>query len=115
MLFESSEPAMLPRHALHILSFTVLTLAVSAPAVRAADLPPRTSLGEIFSEPRPARVAVQHKDRYADKIAPWVNNSPWVPGYYGRSGDFYYRSYYSTPLTAIYSRFPYACKFYASC
>jgi len=113
MLCESSEPAMLPRRTLHILALTALTL--SAQVVRAADLPPRTSLGEIFSEPRRGRVAIVREDRYAADIAPWVNNSPWVPGYYGRPGDFYYRSYYGTLLTDIYSRFPYACKFYASC
>lgn len=103
------------KDALHILAFAGLTLAMSAPVVRAADLPPRTSLGEIFAEPRPDRVAVVREDSYAAEIAPWVNNSPWVPDYYGRPGNFYYRSYYGTPLTDIYSRFPYACKFYASC
>ena len=106
---------MLPRQALQILALAAFALAIDAPVVCAADLSPRTSLGEIFSEPRPGRVAVYREDRYAAEIAPWVNNSPWVPGYYGRPGNFYYRSYYGTPLTDIYSRFPYACRFYSSC
>lgn len=83
--------------------------------LRAADLPPRGSIGDIFAEPYGRRGVVVRERVYAGEIAPWVNNSPWVPGYYGRPGNFYYRPYYGTPLTDIYSRFPYACKFYASC
>ncbi len=99
---------MLSKHAL-----AALILAATATAASAADLP-RGSIGEIFTEPRGGRV-VYRKDRTEAEIAPWVNNSPWVPGYYGRPGDFYYRPYYGTPITDIYSRFPYACRWYGSC
>lgn len=100
---------MLSKHAL-----AALILIATATAVSAADLP-RGSIGEIFSDQRGGRVVVARKDRYEAEIAPWVNNSPWVPGYYGRPGDFYYRSYYGTPVTYIYGRFPYACRWYGSC
>lgn len=94
-------------------SLAAAALALSSTATAAADLP-RGSIGEIFVEPRPS-LPIYRKDRHEADIAPWVNNSPWVPGYYGRPGDFYYRSYYGTPITDIYSRFPYACRWYGSC
>ncbi|MFZ5734974.1 MAG: hypothetical protein ACOY4O_19750 [Pseudomonadota bacterium] len=101
---------MLPKKVLVALIF-----AATATAASAADLP-RGSIGEIFAEPRSGRVVHRKdKERYDAEIAPWVNNSPWVPGYYGRPGDFYYRPYYGTPITDIYSRFPYACRWYGSC
>lgn len=91
-----------------------LIVTASATVASAADLP-RGSIGEIFSEqPRGGRTAYR-KDKYEAEIAPWVNNSPWVPGNYGRPGDFYYRPYYGTPITYIYGRFPYACRWYGSC
>lgn len=88
--------------------------SATATAASAADLP-RGSIGEIFSEQPHGGRAVYRKDRYEAEIAPWVNNSPWVPGNYGRPGNFYYRPYYGTPITDIYSRFPFACRWYGLC
>lgn len=95
-------------------ALAAVVLAATASTANAADLP-RGSIGQIFAEPAGRPVAVYREDPYAAQIAPWVNNSPWVPGYYGRPGNFYYQSYYGTPFTSIYNRLPYACKYYGSC
>ena len=93
-----------------------LTIALVVPSrATAADLGAGGSIGEIFA-PAPVqktRRNVAKDDDYT--VAPWVNNSPRVPGYYGRAGDFYYSSYYGTSPLLIWGRLPYACKFYASC
>lgn len=93
-----------------------LTIAlVSSSLATAADLGAGGSIGEIFV-PGPIVKVPRYAARDSDfVVAPWVNNSPRVPGYYGRAGDFYYSSYYGTSPLVIWRRLPYACKFYASC
>jgi hypothetical protein len=102
--------AMLLRSAL-----SAIALALTAMAAGAADLPGQSRLGVIFAEPyqdRPA--AYRPSETYVTNV-PWVTNSPRVPGYYGRAGDFYYTNYYGTPSNVIFGRLPYACNFYGLC
>lgn len=86
-----------------------------APCAEAADLSRQSQLGEVFAE-RPARVVIRGRD----EIEPPANTvilpfAPRTPGYYGRPGDFSYRSYYGTSPVAIFTRLPYACGFVGLC
>ena len=96
--------------AIFILLFSI---AAISPAL-AADLGAGGSIGEIFA-PEPIVKAPRRIEKKKIVVAPWVNNSPRVPGYYGQAGDFYYTNYYGTSPLLIWGRLPYACKFYASC
>ncbi len=93
-------------------ALSAIALALTGMAAGAADLPRGTRLGEIFAEPSEDRPAAYRPNESFVAIVPWVANSPRVPGYYGRAGDFYYTSYYGTPSNVIFGRLPYACRFY---
>jgi hypothetical protein len=85
----------------------------------AADLPPYTKLGAVFSRPHaPAVREVYSRDYPLFGYAPQIDVRPIVGGYYGNPGSYYYRSYYGSEaaaLTDAYSRLPYACGFYGYC
>jgi hypothetical protein len=89
------------------LALSAIALALTGTAASAADLPARSRLGAIFTEPAAVEVTVVD--------VPWMATSPRVPGYYGRPGDFYYTSYYGTDPGIIFGRLPYACWYYSSC
>jgi hypothetical protein len=96
-----------------VLAATIICGATVTPAF-AADLALQPRPGQLFAEdhrPRPvARKAIE-----PDLFPDWIANSPKVPGYYGRPGDFHYRNYYDTSPVTIYSRLPYACGFVGLC
>lgn len=92
----------------------ILAVASEVSPALAADLAVQPRPGQIFAEdfhePAPARAPI------APPLIPvWVSNSPRVPGYYGRAGDFHYNNYYGTSPFTIYSRLPYACGFVGLC
>lgn len=97
------------------LALSVVAIAVTAAAASAADLPAGTKLGEIFAAPPQGRHTDKRGGNPFAAIFPEVANSPRVPGYYGRPGDFYYRTYYGTRPDVIYNRLPYACWWSGSC
>ena len=96
------------------LAFSVVALAVTAGVAGAADLPAGTKIGEIFAAPPRDKNAYRPGNVFA-AVFPEVRNSPRVPGYYGRPGDFYYRTYYGTKPDVIYGRLPYACWWSGTC
>ena len=97
-------------------TFATIALIATTMAASAADLPAGTKIGEIFASPPKVRhvAAYRESDPFV-AIFPKERNSPRVPGYYGRPGDFYYRSYYGTPPDVIYGRLPYACWWSGTC
>ncbi len=91
---------------------------LSAPCAGAADLAVHSPIGAIFAEP-PERVVlppyyVRNEDNalVAENIYAFQQR---IPGYYGRPGDFYYRSYYGTPPENIFGTNPYACTILGYC
>ncbi|MGO3929535.1 hypothetical protein [Rhodopseudomonas pseudopalustris] len=105
-----------------MLRLAVLFLALTAAApARAADLPARGRIGEIFAEPvqrgrivaevPPPRAIVTGSPVYA----PEVDIPPLVNGYYGKPNSYYYFNYYGTAPLAIYGRLPYACGWHGYC
>jgi hypothetical protein len=94
---------------------SIIALALSGMAAGAADLPRGTRLGAIFADSYEDRPVVYQRYESSVAIVPWTANSPRVPGYYGRPGDFYYTSYYGTPPDIIFGRLPYACGLYGLC
>lgn len=95
---------------------SVLAIAVSGTAARAADLPAHSRLGAIFVEPVPApRYAYRTYETRVVEYAPEVDVRPWVTGYYGKPNSYYYSAYYGTPYIAWGFRLPYACGFYGYC
>lgn len=96
-------------------AFVGLLCLIAAPT-KAADLSRQSRLGEVFAEP-PVRVVIRGRDKIdvppaQDVILPFA---PRTPGYYGRSGDYVYRSYYGTSPATIFTRLPYACGFVGLC
>jgi hypothetical protein len=82
------------------------------PCAQAADLAAHSRIGTIFAEP-PERVILppysERNETNAIVAESFYAFQPRIPGYYGRAGDFYYRSYYGTPPETIFGRDPYAC------
>lgn len=84
---------------------------------RAADLALQPNIkrpGQLFAEGVRVPAVKVHDKEVLDREF-WIPNSPPVPGYYGRPGDFHYRNYYGTSPLTIYSRLPYACGFVGLC
>ena len=96
-------------------TLTMIALIATTMAAVAADLPAGSRIGEIFASPPKTRHAAYRESDPFVAIFPKEQNSPRVPGYYGRPGDFYYRSYYGTPPDVIHGRLPYACWWSGSC
>jgi hypothetical protein len=90
------------------------------PYAEAADLAARSPIGAIFADESPGIVlqAPPVRSRIKDNIF-WAGAvysfQQRIPGYYGRPGDFYYRSYYGTPPEQIFGRDPYACTILGWC
>ncbi len=107
----------LARAAAVALCAATLLLGATVTSAVAADLAVQPQVqrpGQLFAEG--ARVpAVAARGKEAVDLDFWIPNSPKVPGYYGRPGDFHYRNYYGTSLLTIYSRLPYACGFVGLC
>lgn len=109
MAESKGNPAML-----RALVLSLLAMAIAAPA-RAADLPPHTKLGAVFAQPYEARPAeVTSYDHPIFVYAPQVDVRPFVNGYYGKPGSYYYRPYYGSAWDT-YTRLPYACGFFGYC
>ncbi len=93
---------------------------VAAPCAGAADLAARSAIGAIFAdEPAhgvlpapPVRSRIKDNIFWAGAVYSFQQR---IPGYYGRPGDFYYRSYYGTPPETIFGRDPYACTIIGWC
>jgi hypothetical protein len=96
-------------------ALSAIALALTGMAASAADLPGRTTLGEIFAEPSVDRGATYGSDENSFTINRPEANSPQLPGYYGKAGDFYYTPYYGTPSKVIFGRLPYRCGFFGLC
>jgi hypothetical protein len=98
-----------------------LTAVASIGTASAADLPPNTRLGAVFTKPHrapPLREEVYSSDYPLFAYAPQIDVRPLVGGYYGNPGSYYYRSYYGGEAAAItdaYTRLPYACGFFGYC
>ena len=107
----------LARAAAFALCAAMLLLGATVTSAVAADLVVQQQVqrpGQLFAEG--ARVpAVAARGKEAVDLDFWIPNSPKVPGYYGRPGDFHYRNYYGTSPLTIYSRLPYACGFVGLC
>jgi hypothetical protein len=95
-------------------------LALIGTAALAADLPPNTKLGAMFAKPYVAALPVvvvrePPIDDYPIFVfAPQNDVRPFVNGYYGKPGSYYYRPYYGY-ADDTYTRLPYACGFFGYC
>ncbi|MCP9626124.1 hypothetical protein NML43_03360 [Rhodopseudomonas palustris] len=102
------------------LAALLLLVLIAVPA-RAADLPMRSKIGQIFAEPEARGRVVAVVPPPQDVISPYpvyapeVDIPPLVNGYYGKPNSYHYFNYYGTPASAIYSRLPYACGWHGYC
>jgi hypothetical protein len=98
------------------IALVLLALATIGTAASAADLPPNTRLGAVFARPYDAPpVREAPIDDYPIFVfAPQVDVRPFVNGYYGKPGSYYYRPYYGYGEDT-YTRLPYACGFFGYC
>ncbi len=90
-------------------------LALQPAVPHAADLPPQSRLGALFVEGAPPPPPIELPMNDFVVVDTVIHLSPWVPGYYGRRGDFYYSNYYGTSPLKIWSRLPYACRTSGNC
>lgn len=100
---------------------SILAIAVTATAARAADLPARQSkLGAIFAEPAEAGVEAVRERGYSAPVIPYslLPDPVWNRGgsYYGSSWSYYYGGpYYGGPYVWSGFRLPYVCGLYGYC
>jgi hypothetical protein len=100
------------------LATVACAVLLAAPYASAADLAAHSRIGAIFAEP-PERVVLPPVYARTDDNLFVAENiyafQQRIPGYYGRPGDFQYRSYYGTPPLTIFGRDPYACTILGWC
>jgi hypothetical protein len=101
---------------------SILLLAATAPAARAADLAARQSrLGAIFAEPAAGAPPQAYRDReYSAPIIPYsaLPDPVWnrAATSYGSSWSYYYGGpYYGGPISTSIFRLPYVCGLYGYC
>ena len=100
---------------------SILAIAVTATAARAADLPAQSRLGAIFAEPAAALPPEAYRVR--EYSAPVIGYSllpdpVWNRGIYnyGSSWSYYYGGpYYGGPYVWSGFRLPYVCGLYGYC
>jgi hypothetical protein len=103
---------------------SVVVLALTAIAARAADLPAQSRLGAIFEERTEIRTEVRPRVyRSYEYAAPGFGFNllpilPWERGgyYYGSQWDYYNPGpYYGGPYESDGPRLPYVCGLYGYC